>query len=647
MPAKVVEIPGVGNVEFPDWMSDADISAAISKQRQPQQTQEQPAAAKTQTWAQRLGLTDPRATGMLDLAEGIASGAASTVYHGGDVIRRIAGEPRIIDRPEVQQAMRAPSSPAGVVGKFGEQVAETVIPGTQLTKALRGSSMLTRMGAEAALAGTQAAMQSGGDPLATGIGVVSGAGGGYLGARLERAAPLVGESKALDSLAAAGVPVTAGQRTGSPFIRALEKASAYTPFGALVAHQTERRTSQALSKSAQRLLEQAHKSPVVPLEAGVGVRQALTESAEKSGQLADEAYDAFRVAEADPSNLHEVQVGTEVTENGDHVPVFAEVPLPVDITGIKQQLRPIYQFMEQWWEPAKRNVSAGFQAIRSIINSPDNVPASVAEQGLSGLKELAREATGRNEGLAKFIIPQLQDTIDEAVAAAGPDVVNALKAGRTASAKEFGTKAVLKKLREEPVQAFSQMTWGNDANINLLRRVNEEAPGELIKVGRAYLGNLMEKATEEGGFTLKRAAGMFRDWQTLGPETKKLMFRNEKLVRDLDDFFLGIRKLSENPNPSGSALVGIAAGQPALLLADPVGGGAYILGMGALAKMLYSPGFARALAQAMETPAANTAASTGLFRHILRSIPAQVLKPANKEPAPAQTDRPALYRFIK
>src|SRR4030095_12786492 len=254
------------------------------------------------------------------------------------------------------------------------------------------------------------------------------------------------------------------------------------------------------------------------------------------------------------------------------------------------------------------------QALKSIITAPDHVPASVAEEGLSGLKQLAREATGRNAGLAKVLIPQVQDAIDKAAATAGPDVLDAIQAGRKATAQKFTTQGVLKQLREEPVQAFGQMTWGNDANINLLRRLATEAPEELPKVGRAYLGKVLGKGTEEGDFGLKRAAGMFRDWQNLGPETKTLMFKNPKLVEDLDNFFLGMKKLGENPNPSGSALVGMAAGQPALILANPVGGSAYILGMGALAKMLYAPGFARTLTQAMETPVVQQARASGLFR---------------------------------
>lgn len=639
--AKVVEIPGVGDVEFPDSMSDADIGAAIKKQLgggsgEAPPPQQPATAAKPQTWAQKLGATDPRVTGMLDLVEGMASGAASTVYHGGDVVRQLVGKERIIEQPAVQQAMRAPSSMAGQAGKFGEQVAETVIPGSALTKGLKGAGMLTRIGAEAALGGTQAAMQSGGDPLATTLGIIGGGAGGWIGGRAAAAAgatPALGAAakKALDFVAAQGAVVPAGVRSGSPFVRALEKVSGYSPFGAMVVQGADRQTSAALSKGAQQLLEQAHASPVTALQAGTGVREVLTESAGESKKLADEAYDLFRQAEADPSNLREVQVGTKVAENGQRVPVYAEVALPVDIRDIKKMVKPIYERMTRTWEPARRNASAGFQAAKSILESPDHMPASAIEDGLSGLKQLAREGEGQAAGLAKFIIPKVQEAVDDVAAGAGPEVLDAIKAGRAASAKEFTTKGVLKKLIEEPVQAFGQLTWGRDANINLLRRVAKEAPDELPKVGRAYLGNVLEKATEEGDFGIKRAPGMFRDWQNLGAETKKLMFKSPKLIEDLDNFFLGIKKLAENPNPSGSALAGVAAAQPGMLLVDPVGGAGYILGMGALAKMLYAPGFAKSLTQAMETPAAQTARSTGLFRHIVRSIPTQVLTPAPRD----------------
>src|SRR4030095_5002646 len=162
MPETIVDLGKKAKAKYPgayDDIDDAELGRKI-KTKFPGQyddfTDTPPQGSQTQTWAQKLGLTDPRAAGMVDFAEGIASGAASGVFHGGDLIRRMTGQPRVINEPDVQQAMREPPSLMGRIGKFGEQVAETVIPGMGLTKGLRGASLLTRIGAEAALGGTQA-----------------------------------------------------------------------------------------------------------------------------------------------------------------------------------------------------------------------------------------------------------------------------------------------------------------------------------------------------------------------------------------------------------------------------------------------------------------------------------------------------------
>jgi hypothetical protein len=788
MPAKIVEIPGVGNVEFPDSMSDEQIGAAIRSAAT--------SAAKPQTWAQRLGFTDPRVTGMLDLAEGMAAGAASTVYHGGDLVRRLTGEERIIDRPEVQRAMTAPPSPMGTVGKVGEQIAEAVIPGTALTKGLKGAPLLTRIGAEAALGGGQAALQTGGDPFATGLGVVTGGAGAGLGGYLERraaaAALTPADAAGLDYLAKRGAVVPAGVRTGSPYVRALEKISAYTPFGAMVARTASRRTEQALSRSAQQLLEQAHLTPVtaeeagaglqtamqgragavteaeqagkewlakqvhpVPVtaeQAGAGVGEALTTSAKQSKAAADTAYDVFRKAEADPWNVRSVQTGTRELKDGTVEAIMEDVAMPVDIRFVKKQLKPVYDRIRRSWSQTQKDASAALPTLKSIMDDADHIPATLAEENLGPLKELLREIDdGQSSSILKLTVKQLQKEIDDAAYQAGEGVLESLKAGRLARFHQGRTERVAEKVLGrgfnkaesvvEPVKAYgklimpgdqninllrrlaqetpgeltkigralvddlwqkaldadsfgaarntwrklgpetkklilgnkpelgraldgmfeqagegaeaigklattspvgtaSRLTFGNDQNIHLLRQVAKEAPEEMPRLGRATLENVFKKATEGGGFTLNRAAGMFADWRTLGDETKKILFKDPQLRAELDEFFLGIKKLAENPNPSGSALVAVAAGTPGLLLADPIGGSAYVLGMGALAKMLYSPGFARKLTQAMDTPLTQSARASGLFRHIMRSIPTQALTPA-----PKQGERPPLSSF--
>ena len=84
-------------------------------------------------------------------------------------------------------------------------------------------------------------------------------------------------------------------------------------------------------------------------------------------------------------------------------------------------------------------------------------------------------------------------------------------------------------------------------------------PRRLPQVGRAFLEELLQKATAEGGF--ERAAGLQADWQRLGPETKRLLFRDPAHIKDLDNFFLLAKKMGENPNPSGSGFTALQGGR--------------------------------------------------------------------------------------
>jgi len=130
---------------------------------------------QSETWADRAGLnepTDSRVRGFLrgsgaaaaDMVEGAASGLMSTAFHGGDLIRRSLGMERVIDSPEAQQAMRAPASVAGTIGRVVEQGAEFAIPLSKVSKSVSALSWLSRMAAEGAAGAGAAGIQSGGDP---------------------------------------------------------------------------------------------------------------------------------------------------------------------------------------------------------------------------------------------------------------------------------------------------------------------------------------------------------------------------------------------------------------------------------------------------------------------------------------------------
>jgi hypothetical protein len=147
-------------------------------------------AGAPQSWGDKLASTavSPMAQGPLhaigDFAEGAVSGAASTVFHGGDLIRRIFGMPRVINNPDVQQAMKTPDSVAGKVGKTAEQVAEFAIPASKVGTLAKGANFLTRAGAQAATAAAVSGAQTGGDPASMALAGATGAAGEGVSAAL-------------------------------------------------------------------------------------------------------------------------------------------------------------------------------------------------------------------------------------------------------------------------------------------------------------------------------------------------------------------------------------------------------------------------------------------------------------------------------
>lgn len=340
--------------------------------------------------------------------------------------------------------------------------------------------------------------------------------------------PNAAEVAAMDFLQDRGVPVPAGARTGNAFVKNVQKGVDATPLGAVVAQNAGRETTAALRRTAADLTADAtpHTS-------------------------AETHYSDFRMAEADPRNARSVPTG-EVDPKGNPVMVDMQMPVPVGL--LKPTLQPIFDEM-QWMPMADRNASAGYQAIKRILEGPDYIPASQAEIGLGGIKKMAREGAGRNAGLAKFITPKLQDLIDNTVSnTGGARAVDSLRQARSAAASE---------------------------------------------AGRDWLVDTFKKAEAEGGFN--REQGIWADWLRLKDEAKRTMFTSAQ-VADLDKFFLGVKKLAENPNPSGTALVGTSMGAGGLVFTHPQTGIPLLLGAGALSKLLHSPAGVRALTEGLSIP---------------------------------------------
>jgi hypothetical protein len=245
-----------------------------------------------------------------------------------------------------------------------------------------------------------------------------------------------------------------------------------------------------------------------------------------------------------------------------------------------------------------------------------------AEAGLSGLKSLAREAkspdlANTSQGIGKFSTRLLQDQIDQAVGIAerGSEALVSLKAGRVKHAAKMGVAELTKKLREEPVQTLNQLVFSKDSNIGLLRKVAKQSPYEMAKVGSAFLEDLLTQATSAGAFD--KTQTLWTKWQGLGSETKEIIFGNKKLVSDINNFFLLAKKISENPNMSGSGFTASLGAQGGLLVTNPSIGIPLQIGAGALSKMLHNPKAVKALTDGLTVPISNKLAASVAASQIL------------------------------
>jgi hypothetical protein len=165
--------------------------------------QQQPAAAPQQSYPEIIGHFGS------DVLQGLGAGVLSTIFHGGDLLRRATGQPRIIDTPDVRSAITPPESLAGKLGYGGEKMAEFFIPAGAVGRAgqaveaatagMRGAGALN-LAARAALEGTAAG------------GVAGVQTGGNVEAMKDAALMGAGTTAALGA-AAAAAPAYAGRLT--------------------------------------------------------------------------------------------------------------------------------------------------------------------------------------------------------------------------------------------------------------------------------------------------------------------------------------------------------------------------------------------------------------------------------------------------
>jgi hypothetical protein len=267
--------------------------------------------------------------------------------------------------------------------------------------------------------------------------------------------------------------------------------------------------------------------------------------------------------------------------------------------------------------PAQQQTNPALSAIRTILSRQDHIPAAAADKDLGYLKSILRKDSSSDQ--VKYFAGKAIDALDkgvqDAVTQAGPDAITALNRGRAATITKYAARDVLDDLREEPVQAFNQALWRNDAGIDQLRAVQKFAPSEMPKLGRAFVDDLISKATSEGDFS--KQASLWNRWQSLGPETKKIIFSDPALRGSLDDFFLLAKKMSENPNPSGTGHVISMLGQGGALLTAPHIAIPIEIGGAVLSRLLHSPATVRLLIRGMTFPATGGNAASAIASQIM------------------------------
>jgi hypothetical protein len=420
---------------------------------------------------------------------------------------------------------------------------------------------------------------------------------------------------AVDFLRQNDVPLNVGTITGNKFVKAAQALVQNQPLGATTAMRAGQATEQGLTRVAGNLADQAHPYPVTPESAGAAAPRALGKKIEQLSAVEDAAYGKAFAGRNDPAHSYELPL--RLDKDGGQI--TGTVNMPVDVRDIKYLAQPIFDEM-QWMPASDRASSAGYTALKNILEGDDFIPAWQAERGLSGLKTMARvdnKSGVRNasQGIGASLIPDLQANINASVASTGEAAIRGLQEGRATHASKMEIAGLAEELRSEPVQAFQQMTWKNDTGIDFLRRIHDQAPEVTPQIGRALIEKLFSQATAEGGFG--KARTLLNKWQDLGPETKKLLYPNPQLRANLDKFFNGAALVAENPNPSGTAVVGSLIPGGLLLVHNPITGGAWLLGGLGASKLLFSPAGVRMLTEGLNS--SNPGAAALQASQILRA----------------------------
>lgn len=421
------------------------------------------------------------------------------------------------------------------------------------------------------------------------------------------------------------IPMSTSVQTGSKTAANAENIAQNLPFLSEIAKKARVAEREAIQAQGAKEVANLGKNgaPVdapVPtaLDAGESLQDKALQNEKDHSARANDAYATFRSIEDQPEHKATVQTGTKQVENGideqgnpayKTVPVMQDIQLPVDYRQMKAAVKPLLAETLKPMSIAQEQSSTGIKALRNIMDAPDFVSASTADQDLGALKGIMRESPqSRSVGQAKFAADLLSKQVDAAAMRAGPEAVAALRQGRDATIAKYGAQDFQKSIgfkgvgtgQLEPgsaVDLVNSLTSDGDRKISLLRAVEQHAPDHLPMIAQAKVQSLLEKATAEAGQAKPGTA--LTEFNKQGPETQRILYGDRAPA--LKNFFTLQKRIADNPNPSGSGQLIATMKGAGLMLAHPLAAAPVILSARTLSRMLFNPTEARNLIAGFHT----------------------------------------------
>lgn len=412
--ARIVNVPGMGDVEFPDDMTDEQIAAVLKRQ------------------------ATPASGGFKDFGQGLASSAQGAYRGVRDAAVNLAmiGSPERVnidtDLRKIEDRRRLdnpiPASGAGTAG---------AVTGGLLTSIPLLAAGATSLPATVGLGALYGAVQPvGTKDSRTENAMIGGATSGLTAGALKLlgrfAQPVknvlsADEQAAVELLRGQGVPLSVGQQTGSRAAQAVERGLADNPITSPAMGRAAERQGQAFTTAAMRTAGESadNASPVVMNSAKQRIVGVLDDVESRYAadvnqmlpDLADLASQAERMAnDGQPIARHINHIIEKAAANGGKLDGTVVAKLRTEIA------------------PLRRNPVVG-----GLANDLEEILSSGLEQAMQGTDDFARYATARGQYRNLMSIADTVDTTARAQVSPAKLASRQNSSRYTKSSFRFGT----------------------------------------------------------------------------------------------------------------------------------------------------------------------------------------------------------------